>query len=552
MSQVLEAPAKHAPLDLNTQGKLAAFSLARLCLMTVVLLTTIFLRQEVLGESVVLRIYAALCASFGFSLLNVSLWDQTLRVRLYIPSQLLYDLLLTSYLVYLTGVNDSIFLFLYLLNIVFASVVYQLNGALLVSALSGSIYAFIYYANIDDGMVNGTFYNLAYNVLLFLLTALLCGQLMDELKRQKTMLESQRLSIAHLELLNDRLLNSIPVGIVTIDEAEYVQNVNATALSLLGLSHAPSMRLKYYELLPDLKGILGAWKQMSEIQRLRYVFRHGDGAEAQFSFNLVPIRNLPGEASTGASYIMVFENISKLLELEKKLEFESRLAATGELAAGIAHEIRNPLASISGSIELLSRNLHLDNEQDQRLFDIALREVHRLNMLITDFLEFAKPRDETAGDFNLAATVREVADALETSAIGGGNIKFVENVSPKISIHANRERIKQVLFNLFLNSFEASGDNGVTITISATESRDGHALLDVYDNGPGITAEHAAKIFDPFFTTKSHGTGLGLATVARILKAAKSDIALLPAPKGAHFQLTIPTSSTMELAGTAS
>jgi two-component system sensor histidine kinase PilS (NtrC family) len=291
---------------------------------------------------------------------------------------------------------------------------------------------------------------------------------------------------------------------------------------------------------------------MSEIQRLRYVFRHGDGAEAQFSFNLVPLRNLPGEASTGASYIMVFENVAKLLELEKKLEFESRLAATGELAAGIAHEIRNPLASISGSIELLSQNLRLDNEQDKRLFDIALREVYRLNMLITDFLEFAKPRDETAGDFNLSAAVREVADALESSAIGGANIKFVEHVSPKISIHANRERIKQVLFNLFLNSFEASGDNGVTITVSAAESREGHALLDIYDDGPGISPEHAAKIFDPFFTTKSHGTGLGLATVARILKAAKSDITLLPSPKGAHFQLTIPTSSSRELAGTAS
>ncbi len=106
--------------DLNTQNKLVQFNLARLALMTVVLFTTIFLRQEVLGEAAILQIYGALSASFLFSLINVSLWEQTLKVRLYIPSQLLYDLLLTSYLVYLTGVNDSIFLVLYLLNIVFA------------------------------------------------------------------------------------------------------------------------------------------------------------------------------------------------------------------------------------------------------------------------------------------------------------------------------------------------------------------------------------------------------------------------------------------------
>ncbi|MGZ6484728.1 MAG: hypothetical protein ACXWRT_20825, partial [Bdellovibrionota bacterium] len=281
----MEQTQQRVSLDLNTQSKLATFSLARLGLMTVVLLTTIFLRQEVLGDSAVQKIYAVLCVSFAFSLVNVSFWDQTLRVRLYIPSQLLYDLLLTSYLVYLTGVNDSIFLFLYLLNIVFASVVYQLNGALFVSASSGLIYAFIYYANIDTDNTNAL-YNLAYNELLFLLTALLCGQLMDELKRQKSMLETQRQNIARLELLNDRLLNSIPVGIVTVDPEEYVQNINGTALSLLSLDHAPRMRLKYYELLPDLKGILGAWKQMTEIQRLRYVFRHGEGASAQFSFNL--------------------------------------------------------------------------------------------------------------------------------------------------------------------------------------------------------------------------------------------------------------------------
>lgn len=520
--------------------------------MTMVLLTTIFLRQEVLGDSVVLRIYAVLCASYALSLVNISLWDQTLRVRMYIPSQLLYDLLLTSYLVYLTGVNDSIFLFLYLLNIVFASVVYQLNGALFMAALSGTVYAFIYYANVDADTNSAAFYNLAYNELLFLLTALLCGQLMDELKRQKTMLESQRRSIARLELLNDRLLNSIPVGIVTIDQDEYVQNVNATALSLLNLSHAPSMRLKYYELLPDLKGILSAWKQMSEIQRLRYVFHHGEGTEAQFSFNLVPLKSLPGETPNAASFIMVFENVTKLIELEKKLEFESRLAATGELAAGIAHEIRNPLASISGSIEMLSRNLHLDSDQDQKLFDIALREVQRLNILITDFLEFAKPRDETAGDFDLALAVSEVAEAVQSSTVGGGKIRFETRVASGISIHANRERIKQVLFNLFLNSFEAAGDDGVTITVTSGETTGGRAVIDVLDDGPGIPAEHAAKIFDPFFTTKSHGTGLGLATVARILKAAKSEIALLPAPRGAHFQLILPTSSTMELSGPTS
>jgi two-component system sensor histidine kinase PilS (NtrC family) len=543
-------PRKGRALDLNTQSKLATFSLARLCLMTAVLATTIFLRQEVLGETAVLQIYAALAASFLFSLVNVSFWDETLRVRLYIPSQLLYDLLLTSFLVYLTGVNDSIFLFLYLLNIVFASVVYQLQGALLVAAVSGGIYACIYYVNVDTQSVSA-FYNLAYSELLFLLTALLCGQLMDELKRQKAMLETQRQNIARLELLNDRLLNSIPVGIVTVDQNEYVQNINSTALALLGLDHAPSVRLKYYEMLPSLKGILDAWPKMTELQRLRFTFQQGFKAGGpELSFNLVPLRSLPGEEASGLNHILVIEDVSLLRELEKKLDFETRLAATGELAAGIAHEIRNPLASISGSIEMLSHNLKLTDEQDQKLFGIAQREIHRLNHLITDFLEFAKPRDEAPDDFPLAEVVREVSEAMQSRE--PGRLEITSELAPGVCLHANRERIKQVLFNLFLNSVEAAGTARVRITVRSSDGKDGQVRIDVIDDGPGISPENMPKIFDPFFTTKSEGTGLGLATVARVLKAAKSEIHVLPSSRGAHFQLIIPASSTMELAGTAS
>lgn len=552
MSRAAVAPARPAlTFDLNTQSKLATFSFARLCLMSLVLLTTIFLKQEVLGEIVVLKIYLVLAASFTFSLVNVSFWEDTLRIRFYIPSQLLYDLLLTSYLVYLTGVNDSIFLFLYLLNIVFASVVYQLQGALLVAALSGSVYAFIYCANIDTDAINAL-YNLAYNELLFLLTALLCGQLMDELKRQKVMLETQRQSIARLELLNDRLLNTIPVGIVTVDREEYVQNINSTALALLNLDHTPSVRLKYYELLPTLKGIFGAWHEMTELQRLRYTFRHRGPESPELSFNLVQLRAQPGDLPESPHHILVIEDVSKLRELEKKLEFESRLAATGELAAGIAHEIRNPLASISGAIEMLSRHLKVEDEQDQKLFHIALREIERLNHLITDFLEFAKPRDEAPDNFDFAEAVQEVTEAVLSSNSGGGNVEFQTNIPRGTNLHVNRERMKQVLFNLFLNSVEAAAGRTVRVSVSCSRVQNGQVLVDIADTGPGIPVENLEKIFDPFFTTKTNGTGLGLSTVARILKAAKSEIHAVPSAWGAHFQLTIPAASSMELAGNAS
>lgn len=537
-------------LDLNTQNKLVQFTLARLGLMSIVLFSTIFLRQEVLGVHVIQQIYAALCASLLLSLLSASLWEQTLQVRFYVPSQLLYDLLLTSYLVYLTGVNDSIFLVLYLLNIVFASVVYQLNGALTVAGFSGAVYAFIYYVNVDNDSPNA-FYNLAYSELLFLLSALLSGQFMDELKRQKAMLDTQRESIARLELLNNRLLNSIPVGLVTVDGSDYVQSVNQTALSLLQLNHVPDMRIKYYELLPELRGIIQAWGHMTETQRLRFHFHHGEGRPARFSLNLVKLERAgAGQEDSGMSHILVFEDVSKLLALEQKLEFESRLAATGELAAGIAHEIRNPLASISGSIEMLSRNVEIKTSQDRKLFDIAQREINRLNHLITDFLEFAKPRDETSGDFLLLEALREVSEAVQSSA-SGKRVVFDIDVPADKAVHANRERIKQVLFNLFINSVEAAPAGEVRISVRAAETPEGMMQIDLIDDGPGIPDGLAKRVFDPFFTTKKEGTGLGLATVAKIVKAAKGDVHVVPSGRGAHFRLSLPSSSEMELAGRA-
>lgn len=534
--------------DSTTQSKISVFYLARLVLMAMILISTTFLKREVLGVTALSQIYAVLSASFFISLVNVSFWEQTLKVRYFMPSQLLYDLLLTSYLVYLTGINDSIFLFLYLLNIVFASLVYQLHGALLVSVLSGLTFLFIYYANNDMDEVS-SWYNLAWHELLFLLTALLSGQFMDELKKQKLLLESQRESIERLELMSDRLLNSIPAGIVLVDANEYVQKINFTAISLLKLSHAPEMRMKYYELLPELKGIVGAWPKMTEVQRLRYLFRQGDRHRPHLSLQLV---RLEGDGDSGAQHIIVFQDVSKMLELEERLEFESKLAATGELAAGIAHEIRNPLASISGSIELLAKNLKVENDQDQRLLDISLREIRRLDHLITDFLEFAKPTDITSEDFALAPVVSEVAEALLAQG-GDRTLKVVNGLPSDLRVHANRERMKQVFFNLFLNSLEAARSSEVLIRVEGADGAGtGLTAIAVKDNGPGVEKAIAGRIFDPFFTTKNDGTGLGLATVAQILRAAKGNIQLLPGGEGAHFVLYLPVASSVELAGQVS
>ncbi len=522
--------------------KIDTFSMFRSMALFCVLLTTVFLRQEVLGTSVILQLYAALTLTFLISLVSISNWQDTLRVRYYIQSQLFYDLLLVSYFVYLTGIDESIYLFLYMLNIVFTALIYQLGGALIVSAVSGIIYATIFYINTDTANT-AHLYTLAYNELLFLLTALLAGQFMDELNKQRILLSSQQANIERLEVINNQLLNNMPAGIILMNEKSEVQKINKTALQLLSLAQAPENNIHSFELLPGTTDIIGLWKNLTEKQRMRYTiqYKYNNSKHKTFSIQLIPLSE---EAKTKdtitKNYILIFQDISKVLELENKLEMESKLAAIGQLAAGIAHEIRNPLASISGSIETLNANLKLDNEEDKKLINISLREIKRLNKLITEFLEFAKPKTEHFKLVPVQQVITEVIDAIQSRGKEILNTDFHLSVAPSLSFTIDAERMKQVFFNLFINAIEANQERKKSIITISAHQHGNEILIKITDNGPGINQDIAKKIFDPFFTTKSGGTGLGLSTVAQIVKFHKGTIIVIPSSEGACFEISVP------------
>lgn len=517
-------------LDFDILKKIETFSLARVLLLTAVLLTTVFLRQDVLGATAIVQIYTALAVSFLLSLVQISFWTDTLKVRFFIPSQLLYDLLLTSYLVFLTGVNDSIFLFLYLLNIVFSSMIYQLNGALTVAGISGVIYGLIYYVN----NTSDSLHQLAYDELLFLLTALLCGQLMDELKRQRQLISTKQKDIERLTDFNTRLLNNLPVGVIVIGPKGVVEATNQPALKLLDLNEAEAVGSTYQTIVPELAGVPEGWEALPAKRRLRYFFSRNGEKKRKFSLQVV--RLLENE-SDGVSSILMFQDVTKIRDLDAQLEVESRLAATGQLAAGIAHEIRNPLASISGSIETLGQHLRTDSEEDGRLIAIALREIKRLNKLVTEFLEFAKPKSERLERCSLKEILSEVTETMSTRK--DTSVQFQIEVTQDTEVMADRDLLKQVFMNLFLNAIEASGGSPISIQVLGRESAE-QIYLQVLDNGPGIPKELRRRIFDPFFTTKTSGTGLGLSTVVQLLRSIKAGISLQDSSHGAAFELSFP------------
>lgn len=538
-----------------------SFSLFRLLALWLILATTIFLRQEVLGADVVQKIYLVSCISFFLSAVSIIFWREVAKIRLFVPYQMTYDLLLTSYLIFHTGINESVFLFLYLLNIIHAAITYELIGGLVVAGLAGLIYGLIYYINKDTSYEN-QFYTLFYNELFFLLTGLLSGQLMEELKRQAQLLASEKQEVERLRLLTDRLINNLPAGIMLVDHDNYVVSVNKSLLQILDLEELPTGPVTYYALVPELEGIRARWFTLTESEKLKFSFRISKGGSEkllslQIAF-LPESRRSQDKApptdpanSARADLIFVIQDVSQVRELEEKLELDSRLAAVGQLAAGIAHEIRTPLASISGSIETLLKNIKPNNPDDEKLVSISLREIRRLDKLITEFLIFVRPSGSSFSQVNLRKIIEEVAMSVR-------NVKNIETrpqistqfSGEEIAVAADAEKLKQVFFNLLMNSIEAARSSEVKIDIDV---RDGGASWIVYvrDDGQGIPDNLREKIFNPFFTTKKHGTGLGLANVAQIVKRHGGDIRVVPVAAGALFEIRLPKQGEPGRAGEA-
>jgi two-component system sensor histidine kinase PilS (NtrC family) len=365
-------------------------------------------------------------------------------------------------------------------------------------------------------------YTVALNLFGFFAVALLSGSLAERLRSTGARLALASTQIADLQALNQNVIDSLPSGLATTDRAQRLVTFNHAAQAITGLSTEAVVGRPLAEALqlPDrLVDALNEGLSGAGARRLEFRYQRPDGAQIDIGMSATHLETPGGRAG----YLMTFQDVTEVKKLDRDARIQQRLAAVGEMAAGIAHEIRNPLASMSGSIQILRQELPLSPEQEQ-LMDIVLRESERLNNTIRSFLAYARPQKFAIARFDVRRALNDTVLLLRNSSeLHEGHTVDVEVPAEALWYDADEGQIKQILWNLATNGLRAM-PNGGGLRLTGSLEPTGGVVIAIQDEGIGIPPEALDGLFQPFHGSFARGSGLGLAIVHRIVTDYQGEI----------------------------
>lgn len=433
------------------------------------------------------------------------------------------DVVLITALLLTSRLNQSVFLFLYLMVIILGGLVFQVRGAMML-ALTSSLLSTLVLMLGDEIKSLGFFFMLSLNNIAFFSVAWISGFLAEQL-------EIQGLNISDLRRLNQTIVDTIPAGLLTVLEGGEIIQANPSAVSILGesLLQAEEKHQTIREFFPT--GTFAEWP-LPAAKEVRIAHSN----ETQ----ILSVKMLPQELGHQTTYLMVIEDETQVRKLEFAVRQSEKMAAVGQLATGIAHEIRNPLAGISGSIELLSQTSLTDD--DKRLTKIILKEIDRLNNLISEFLDFAKPEKPPVEPVNLAQLLDETLNQVKLNKNIRPDIQFERSGQGEAVIRGHRDKLKQAFLNMMINSCQAFNETEKPVLSVRHYQKGDRVAVEIRDNGCGMSEDVMRRMFEPFMTTKPRGTGLGLAITHKIIQTHQAQIFVESRPKaGTQITLEFPT-----------
>jgi two-component system sensor histidine kinase PilS (NtrC family) len=482
-------------------------------------------------------------------------------------SQIIIDQFFITALIYFTGGNESFFPITYTFTIIASSMIFYKRGALLSASLASFLYGLLLLLQLYQWInplgqpniyeASQIFYSLIIYMATFYIVAFLSSAISEELKKNRKELVQKQVDYNQLEAFNRNIIQSLDSGLLTIDLSGNINFLNRTAEKILNQSRESLKDTSIYRLFPKIGEVLEQVKRKvpepsPDYQRYETLLTNDGGRKVHLGFSISPLTDPEGSL---IGHTLIFQDITQFKEMEEQMKRVDRMAAVGLLAAGMAHEIRNPLASLSGSVQMLKAELALDDHQ-QHLMEITLRETERLDALITDFLLYAQPPQTHKILTPIRNVIEETIDLFTHSPSYHDGVRILRpNGQDKIRVSIDPDQMKQVFWNLLINAAQSMSNGGkiqvqlgkgkaqveTRLSLSPQLKAKEWVKISIADSGNGIALEEKEKIFEPFFTTKENGTGLGLSIVHKIVENHKGSIKVeSEVGRGSTFTIYLP------------
>jgi len=528
--------------DERTWRRLKLLIVSRVLILSAFLLVTLFLGTIksiiFISRDVLHAIYAVIIAMYILSIVYTLLLRKKKYFQINIYFQLSVDIALVSFLVYLTGSIGSNYSLLYTLVIIYAAIFLGRRGALIFASACSIAYGLVldleYFGVIptfyDTGRdytleAGDVFIRITVHILSFYILAFLASFVVEQEKKARSLLAEKESAFDQLDLLFRSIIESVDTGILTTTLQGRIKTFNRSAERITGRPLRSVENRQIEDVFPVFAPLFSAGEDPLMKPKGETRIDGRDGAPMYLGYALSPLKDRKNEQ---IGHILIFQDMTEIRLMEENLEKSRRLALIGEMAAGLAHEMRNPLASITGSIQLMAQTPNLD-ETDKRLMQIILRGKDRLENFVRDFLLLARPVPQAQQSIRVNDVAEEVVESVKMSDDWSRDIRLEKKISGETQALAHEEQIRQILQNLLTNALQSMDGKGrirLEIRTVRLEDEKDYAEIKVTDDGCGIEEKDLKKIFEPFFTNKERGTGLGLAIVSRIVDGYRGRITI--------------------------
>ena len=495
-------------------------------------------------------LYIVIGLTYLLSIIYALLLNFVQNKEIFVYFQLINDLAIETFIIYVTGGIESSFSFLYFISIISASIILFRRGALILASLSGFFYSLIislmynYYIPLPFNAIihsqKEIYYHIFLNIFGFFTIGWLSSYLSENLRKYKISLAKKSEDLIDLQTFSQHVIDCMSSGMITTNLKGNITFLNRAAEEITGYSLKEIKGENFFHLFKNSTLSFGAITNKLKEQKL---FRFESlcivksGENKYLGASITPLR---GKEDIHRGYIIIFEDLTDLKKLEEEIKIKERLAIIGEMATTIAHEIRNPLASMSGSVQLMSRE-NFSLKQQKKLMNIILKETERLNKIITNFLEYAKPLKFQPVEIDLAKLLEETITLLKNSKEIKKNHLIATSLKDEdFHYYCDPNQMKQVFWNLVRNALKAMSEGGELQIIMDKTDNNG-ITISFKDEGIGISDKELSNMFQPFHGSFEDGLGLGMAIVYRIVENHKGKIEVRSNPdKGTNISLYLP------------